>query len=51
MKQLCPGGYLVIPIGDDFSQTMWRYTLKEGGQIESQAFGKFKFVPFLKGIE
>ena len=51
IHQLAIGGHLVIPIGDDHSQTMWRYTLREGGQIESKAFGKFKFVPFLKGIE
>ena len=51
LKQLAVGGHLVIPIGDDNSQTMWRYTLKEDGSIESKAFGKFKFVPFLKGIE
>ena len=51
IKQLAVGGHLVIPIGDDNSQTMWRYTLKENGNVESKAFGKFKFVPFLKGIE
>ena len=51
INQLTVGGYLVIPIGDDNSQTMWRYTLKEGGEIESKAFGKFKFVPFIKGIQ
>jgi protein-L-isoaspartate(D-aspartate) O-methyltransferase len=51
MSQLAVGGHLVIPIGDDNSQTMWRYTMHEGGKVESKAFGKFKFVPFLKGIE
>ncbi len=51
IKQLAIGGYLVIPIGDDNVQTMWRYTLREDGTIESKAFGKFKFVPFLKGIQ
>jgi protein-L-isoaspartate(D-aspartate) O-methyltransferase len=51
INQLSPGGHLVIPIGDDNGQTMWRYTLHEDGHIESNAFGKFKFVPFLKGIE
>lgn len=51
IHQLAIGGHLVIPIGDENSQTMWRYTLQEGGHIESKAFGKFKFVPFLKGIQ
>ncbi|MEP6646021.1 MAG: protein-L-isoaspartate(D-aspartate) O-methyltransferase [Saprospiraceae bacterium] len=51
IKQLAIGGHLVIPIGDEHSQTMWRYTLLENGKVESKAFGKFKFVPFLKGIQ
>ena len=51
IRQLRTGGHLVIPIGDDNSQTMYRYTLLENGEIESKAFGKFKFVPFLKGIQ
>ncbi|MEP6795128.1 MAG: protein-L-isoaspartate(D-aspartate) O-methyltransferase [Saprospiraceae bacterium] len=51
IKQLAVGGHLVIPIGDDQGQTMWRYTLLESGDVESKSFGKFKFVPFLKGIQ
>ena len=51
VRQLAVDGHLVIPIGDDNIQTMWRYTLKADGSVESKAFGKFKFVPFLKGIE
>lgn len=51
IDQLAIGGYLVIPIGDDQSQTMWRYTKMDDGTTKSEAFGKFKFVPFLKGTE
>jgi protein-L-isoaspartate(D-aspartate) O-methyltransferase len=51
LNQLAPGGYLVIPIGDEESQTMWRYTKLTGSTIHSEAFGKFKFVPFLKGTQ
>lgn len=51
LSQLAVGGYLVIPIGGDESQTMWRYTKVEEGDIKSEAFGKFKFVPFLKGTQ
>ncbi|MBK9982378.1 MAG: protein-L-isoaspartate(D-aspartate) O-methyltransferase [Saprospiraceae bacterium] len=51
ISQLAVGGHLVIPIGDDQGQTMWRYTLTASGEIESNAHGKFKFVPFLKGIQ
>jgi protein-L-isoaspartate(D-aspartate) O-methyltransferase len=49
ITQLTVGGHLVIPIGDETSQTMWKYTLLADGTYESKAFGKFKFVPFLKG--
>ena len=49
INQLIAGGHLVIPIGDENSQTMWKYTLQADGTYESKAYGKFKFVPFLKG--
>lgn len=51
VNQLAVGGHLVIPIGGDDSQTMWRYTKVEEGNIKSETFGKFKFVPFLKGTQ
>jgi len=51
IAQLGTGGYMVIPIGDDQSQTMWRYVKQPDGTVESKAFGKFKFVPFLKGTQ
>lgn len=51
VTQLATGGHLVIPIGRDDSQTMWRYTKEDNGEMKSAAFGKFKFVPFLKGTQ
>lgn len=51
IEQLSPGGQLVIPIGTEDTQTMWRYVKDENGEIKGEAFGKFKFVPFLKGIQ
>ena len=51
INQLAIGGYLVIPIGGDDVQTMWRYTKVTETEIESESFGKFKFVPFLKGTQ
>ncbi len=51
VTQLATGGHLVIPIGSDDSQTMWRYTKEDNGEMKSAAFGKFKFVPFLKGTQ
>jgi protein-L-isoaspartate(D-aspartate) O-methyltransferase len=51
ITQLAIGGHLVIPIGGDDSQTMWRYTKIAADEVKSEAFGKFKFVPFLKGTQ
>jgi protein-L-isoaspartate(D-aspartate) O-methyltransferase len=51
ISQLAVGGYLVIPIGGDDVQTMWRYTKVSETEIKSESFGKFKFVPFLKGTQ
>ena len=51
INQLAIGGYLVIPIGGDDVQTMWRYTKVTETEIKSESFGKFKFVPFLKGTQ
>lgn len=48
-SQLTIGGKIVIPIGDDTSQTMWRYIKMEDGTFHAASFGKFRFVPFLKG--
>ena len=51
IDQLGVGGHLVIPIGGSDVQTMWRYTKVDEGNIKSESFGKFKFVPFLKGTQ
>lgn len=51
ITQLAIGGHLVIPIGGDDVQTMWRYTKVTETEIKSESFGKFKFVPFLKGTQ
>lgn len=51
ISQLAVGGHLVIPIGGDDVQTMWRYTRVTETEIKNESFGKFKFVPFLKGTQ
>ncbi len=51
IDQLTIGGHLVIPIGDGEVQTMWRYTKVSEEEIQRESFGKFKFVPFLKGTQ
>jgi len=44
------GGQLIIPIGDEKGQVMLRITRLKNGKYQKEEFGKFRFVPFLKGI-
>lgn len=48
-EQLSAGGCMVIPIGMEDHQTMWRFT-NQNGEMKGESFGKFKFVPFLSGL-
>ncbi len=50
LDQLAIGGHLVIPVGQG-TQTMMRITKKTGGELVTEKFDKFKFVPFVNGIE
>jgi len=49
IHQLRIGGVLVIPVGDKI-QKMLRITKISANQVESEDFGDFRFVPFLKGV-
>jgi protein-L-isoaspartate(D-aspartate) O-methyltransferase len=50
LLQLKVGGQLVIPVGEK-AQKMLRITrLNKAGDVETEKFADFKFVPFLKGI-
>jgi len=51
LDQLAVGGRLVIPVGDDNTQKMLRFTRLASGQYHREEFGDFRFVPFLKGID
>lgn len=48
LDQLTTGGILVIPVGSEDGQTMYRITKKADQSYEKEAFDKFRFVP-LKG--
>jgi len=48
-EQLKIGGVLVIPVGDENSQTMLRITRVSETDFKQDAFGEFRFVPLLKG--
>ncbi|HNR06215.1 MAG TPA: protein-L-isoaspartate(D-aspartate) O-methyltransferase [Saprospiraceae bacterium] len=50
LDQLTPGGCLVIPMGDGEDQVMKKITKKSDGEWEEEAYGVFRFVPFLKGL-
>ena len=47
VKQLASGGRLVIPIGPaGGTQTLWRYTLDDAGDLQAGDLGAVAFVPF-----
>jgi protein-L-isoaspartate(D-aspartate) O-methyltransferase len=48
ISQLKPGGLLVVPYGEGEIQQMIRLHKKENGEIETEEFGTFRFVPMLK---
>lgn len=45
-KQLVDGGRLVLPLGDAYSQSLYRFT-KVGEQLVSEDLGGFVFVPLI----
>jgi protein-L-isoaspartate(D-aspartate) O-methyltransferase len=47
IHQLTIGGKLVIPVGDDKTQTMLRITRLSETEFRKEEFGMFKFVPLL----
>ena len=48
-NQLKIGGVLVIPVGDDNIQKMYRITRISEKEFKKEEFADFRFVPFLKG--
>lgn len=50
LEQLNVGGCMVIPVGKG-TQTMMRISKRPDGSFNTEKFDKFKFVPFLKGVE
>jgi protein-L-isoaspartate(D-aspartate) O-methyltransferase len=49
-EQLAIGGLLVIPVGDQDGQIMYRLTRIDQTKYETEKFDYFRFVPLLKGI-
>ncbi len=49
VEQLRPGGVMVIPVGPIGAvQTLWQFTLAEGGEVLAQSLGSVSFVPFTR---
>lgn len=48
-NQLKIGGVLIIPVGDDNVQKMYRITRISETEFKKEEFADFRFVPFLKG--
>jgi protein-L-isoaspartate(D-aspartate) O-methyltransferase len=49
-QQLTVGGILVIPVGDHTGQQMLTITRLSETEFEEKKFEKFRFVPFLSGV-
>lgn len=51
LEQLAPGGVMVAPVGEG-DQVMKRLTRPpDGGEVEVEELGTFRFVPFVQGLE
>lgn len=48
LRQLKPGGMLVIPVGEGGVQEMMRITKDEHGTLFEESCGQFRFVPMLE---
>ena len=49
LRQLAPGGRLVMPVGDDRKQVLLRFTRRDGG-YEREMLGPVSFVPLQSGL-
>ncbi len=48
LKQLKIGGKMVIPLGPNEEQILYKFTKISSTEIEKEEFGAYKFVPMLK---
>jgi protein-L-isoaspartate(D-aspartate) O-methyltransferase len=51
LSQLRIGGWMVIPLGEGGTQDMLKITREAENDYRREVFGKFTFVPMLKGTE
>lgn len=48
VQQLKIGGYMIIPVGEGNTQTMYRIKRVSENEVEQEEFGNFSFVPMLQ---
>jgi protein-L-isoaspartate(D-aspartate) O-methyltransferase len=48
LEQLKPGGRLIVPVGAEGQQELWRFTQREQ-KVDKQSLGSVAFVPLLGG--
>jgi protein-L-isoaspartate(D-aspartate) O-methyltransferase len=51
LKQLAPGGFMVIPVNEGEVQRMLRITKFEDNSTMKETFQNFSFVPMLAGVQ
>jgi len=51
VNQLSIGGIMVLPLGKGEEKDMLRLTKIDDKNIKREKFGKFRFVPFMSGVE
>ena len=51
VNQLSIGGIMVLPLGEGEEKDMVRLTKIDDKNIKREKFGKFRFVPFMPGVE
>lgn len=51
LDQLAHDGILVIPVGSEATQEMFRITRTGEKSFDKETFGTFRFVPFLTGVK
>lgn len=50
LEQLKPNGIIVLPLGEEDKQIMTRITKLPNGELQTESFGEFIFVPMLEGV-
>lgn len=51
LSQIKPGGIMIIPLGNNDDKDMVKLTKIDDRNVKIEKFGKFRFVPFLGGVE